>query len=102
MKEKPIKDQCHDESMAQKFSSDPNYLASLVEAVLLDGAEGEVEILRRQSKLHWEYVIQKGAKANPLRRSLSKAACSFGGSSSVFWVGYRHLSRFESQKCRHF
>lgn len=63
MKEKSIKNQCHDESMVQKFSSDPNYLASLTEAVMLDGAGVRLEFCVAKSKLRCEYVLQKGANS---------------------------------------
>lgn len=74
MKEKSIKDQCHDESMAQKFSSDPNYLASLVEAVLLDGAEGEVEILRRQVEIALEVCDTKGSESESAKKKLIQSS----------------------------
>ncbi|UVK92691.1 hypothetical protein LOY49_21040 [Pseudomonas atacamensis] len=74
MKEKPIKDQCHDESMAQKFSSDPNYLASLVEAVLLDGAEGEVEILRRQVEIALGVCDTKGGERESAKKKLIQSS----------------------------
>lgn len=74
MKEKSIKDQCHDESMAQKFSSDPNYLASLVEAVLLDGAEGEVEILRRQVEIALGVYDTKGGESESAKKKLIQSS----------------------------
>lgn len=74
MKEKSIKDQCHDESMAQKFSSDPNYLASLAEAVLLDGAEGEVEILRRQVEIALGVCDTKGGESESAKKKLIQSS----------------------------
>lgn len=46
--------------MVQKFSSDPNYLASLTEAVMLDGAGGEVGILRRQVEIALRVCTAEG------------------------------------------
>ncbi|HCK4322569.1 TPA: hypothetical protein N0J77_000266 [Pseudomonas aeruginosa] len=74
MKEKSVKDQCHDESMAQKFCSDPNYLASLVEAVLFDGAEGEVDILRRQVEIALGECDTKGGESEPVKKKLIQSS----------------------------
>lgn len=63
-----MKDQCHDEFMSQKFRSDPKYLTGLVKAVLLDGDEGEVEILRRQVEIALRIFDSKGGESEPIKK----------------------------------
>lgn len=60
--------------MAQKFRSDPKYLASLVAAVLLDGNEDEVEILHRQVKIALGICDSKGGESEPAKKSLIQSS----------------------------
>lgn len=63
-----MKDQCHDEFMSQKFRSDAKYLTGLIKAVLLDGDEGEVEILRRQVEIVLRIYDSKGGESEATKR----------------------------------
>ncbi len=70
-----MKDQSHDDAMAELFRDDPAFAAATLDAILADGDQGELMVTLRQMAKAFGGVAQvaKDAELNPtqLYRTLS-------------------------------
>jgi probable addiction module antidote protein len=71
-----MRDRAHDDSMAEKFQSDPAYALELLNSILEDGEQGELLIVLRQMAKAFGGVQAIAEKANlnatQLYRTLSE------------------------------